>query len=81
MLKCKEVAELASKAHDMKLSWNQRIQLKIHLFMCKLCSRYVKQLKFLNSAVQNLDKNCQQHSLSTESRNRIRQTLEKEIKS
>ena len=81
MLNCKEVTELASKAHDAPLTLNQRIQLKLHLFMCKLCTRYVKQLKFLRAAVQNIDEQTPQHHLSTEGRSRIRQALEEETKS
>lgn len=80
MLTCKEVTELASKAQDMKLTFGQRMQLKMHLMMCKLCSRYVKQLAFLRTAVQDLDAHEHHAQLSAEAKNRIRQSLEKQSK-
>ena len=78
MLTCKEVTELASKQQDTPLPFKQRIQLKIHLMMCKFCNRYLKQLDFLKTAIQRID-NHPPHTLPTESRSRIRSALEREV--
>ena len=78
MLTCKEVTELASKQQDTPLPFKQRMQLKIHLMMCKFCNRYLKQLNFLKTAIQRIDHHSP-HPLPDESRNRIRATLEKEV--
>ena len=45
MLKCKDVAELASRYVDNDLGVMQRTQMRLHLMMCKHCSRYVRQIR------------------------------------
>ena len=48
MLSCKEAADRLSESLDQKLSFKDHIELKIHLMLCKLCSRYNKQLQFIH---------------------------------
>lgn len=50
MLSCKEVTHLLSDGQDRKLTMTERINLKIHLTMCKGCSNYRKQMEFLHEA-------------------------------
>lgn len=50
MLTCKDASRLASKALDTPLSWRERWGLRIHLLLCTLCRRYVRELKFLSTA-------------------------------
>ncbi len=50
MLNCKEATQLVSESLDRKLSFHQRIGIRIHLLMCKFCLRYDKQLMFLRKA-------------------------------
>lgn len=45
MLKCKDVAELASRYVDHDLGVMQRAQIRLHLMMCRHCTRYVRQLR------------------------------------
>jgi len=80
MLSCREITELASKAQDRPLTFKERIQLKMHLLMCSLCARYVKQLKFLKTAIKGLDKQGSHAHLSTESKLRIKESLENQSK-
>lgn len=54
MLSCKEVGELLSKGLDRKLSFKERMGLKIHLFICKTCSCYEKQLDFIARSAKQL---------------------------
>ncbi len=60
MLNCKKATELMSQQQDMKpdetLSQPKRLQLKLHLFMCKGCSNYNKQLKFIRKAMSQYTK-------------------------
>ncbi len=44
MLSCKEVARLLSESVDHKLSLWQRVNLRLHLTMCKLCSGFRRDL-------------------------------------
>ncbi len=47
MFNCKEVTRLVSESLDRKLPIHQRTGKRVHLFMCKFCSRYQQQLMFL----------------------------------
>jgi hypothetical protein len=47
MLNCKEASLLASKQMDSKLTWRERIGLRLHVSLCDLCSRYLKDLNQL----------------------------------
>jgi hypothetical protein len=49
---CKEVTRMASEAMERKLPLRQRLEMKLHLLICTLCRRYVKQLQFMHDAVQ-----------------------------
>ncbi len=50
MFNCKEATQLVSEFLDRKLPFHKRIWIRIHLLMCKFCSRYEKQLMFLRKA-------------------------------
>ncbi len=79
MLNCKEVTQLASESLDRKLTLKERIGLRFHLMMCKLCTRYVRQLKFMHQASSGMDENHVKESdtqLSETARDRIRNKLD-----
>ncbi|RMG38379.1 MAG: hypothetical protein D6725_07240 [Planctomycetota bacterium] len=44
MLSCREVARLLSESVDRKLGLWQRIHLRLHLAMCRLCSGFRRDL-------------------------------------
>ncbi len=50
MLSCKEVTHLLSDGLDRKLTIGERINLEMHLAMCKGCTNYRKQMGFLREA-------------------------------
>lgn len=83
MLSCKEVSRLVSESLDRELPWRQRLSLRMHLLMCSLCSRFRRQLEFLNDAARAFaaDETNALPShirLSPEARQRIKLTLERE---
>ncbi|MCW8855918.1 MAG: zf-HC2 domain-containing protein [Kangiella sp.] len=45
MLSCKHLVEQASEYIDEEMSTGKRVQVKLHLFVCVSCRRYMKQLK------------------------------------
>jgi hypothetical protein len=49
MLTCKEVTALVSESLDRRLPIRQRLAMRLHLTMCKLCSRYKRQLLFMRN--------------------------------
>ncbi len=52
MLTCKHATELMSQELDRKLSWRERMALRLHLMMCNGCHRYRKQMEFLRRAMR-----------------------------
>ncbi len=80
MLNCKEVTLLASESLDRKLTLKERIGLQFHLLMCNLCTRYVRQLKFMHQASSGMDGNHVKGSgaqLSETARDRILNRLDR----
>ncbi len=81
MLSCKEVSHWVSESLDRQLPLWQRIQLRFHLFMCRFCSRFRKQVLFLRDAAHHYLSASQKtetapgSGLSPEARNRIKQSL------
>lgn len=82
MLSCKEVSHLVSESLDRKLSFWQRIQVRLHLLMCGLCSRFRKQTLFLRDAARHYlmaveadTEDTASPGLSPEARDRIKRSL------
>jgi hypothetical protein len=51
MFNCKEVTRMVSESLDRELPLLQRIGIRIHLLMCKFCSRYRKKLLILREVI------------------------------
>ena len=52
MLNCKEVSEKVSESMDRTLPLYYRVQLKMHLLMCKYCNRLKNQLLMIRGAAR-----------------------------
>lgn len=52
MLSCKEVTRLLSEGQDRKLALAEKMQLEMHLAMCKGCKNFKGQMSFLRTACQ-----------------------------
>ncbi|WP_096087534.1 zf-HC2 domain-containing protein [Agaribacterium haliotis] len=52
MLSCREVTRLLSLAQERKLNFSERMQLKMHLMMCKRCKSFSGNLNTLRKAMQ-----------------------------
>ena len=80
MFKCKEVTRMVSESLDRKLPLYQRIGIRIHLLMCKFCSRFKKQLLFLRETIRQHVERDKDTELSTklppEARERIRKSIQ-----
>ena len=49
---CRDVVPLLSKSLDHRLTPGERIEVRLHLFVCALCARYLEQIKFLRSVLR-----------------------------
>jgi len=76
MLKCQKIIELASTQLDAKGSLFQRLEMRLHLLMCKTCSRYVHQLGFMQKLAVNMDKHHEKITLSATARQRIQKKIQ-----
>jgi hypothetical protein len=52
MLNCKDVSQRVSESMDRKLAVSQRVGIRIHLMMCRFCSRYKRQIFLLRKTLQ-----------------------------
>lgn len=71
MLKCKQITELASKKIDTQLSLLQRLELKLHLLICKSCKIYNQQISFIQHTLFNLDQHGKHLKLPEDAKKRI----------
>lgn len=78
MPSCRDATRLQSAALDRPLTLAQRLGLAFHLFLCKWCRRYGKQLRFLRRASRERPGSLEEvtpRGLSTEARERLKQKL------
>lgn len=79
MLNCKQASKLVSQSLDRPLSWSERLQLKLHLFMCNPCRQFKRQLQMLRTAMQRI-RNDIEHDctiqLAPDVKNRILRELQ-----
>ncbi len=52
MLSCREASRLVSEGLDHNLPWAQRLSLRLHLMMCRGCSRFRRQIEGLDRFVR-----------------------------
>jgi hypothetical protein len=78
MLSCKEVSLLLSRSCDQRLSWRERLGVRLHLLYCEGCRRLARQLRFLSAAVRRFAASAGSAAgkgLSEDARRRIRAAL------
>lgn len=52
---CKEIVKIISASLDRKLTFRERLVLKLHLLACKPCVNYLEQSHLLSNAAHHLD--------------------------
>lgn len=78
MRSCKEITELVSnRLENNKITWYQKIEVALHLMICKRCHHYAQQLRFLQTAFQLATEKATNIFLSKEARERIARKLKK----
>jgi hypothetical protein len=54
MFNCKEVTRRVSDSMDRRLPLLERMAIRIHLMMCRYCTRYKKQLAIMRQCLKEL---------------------------
>ncbi len=54
MLNCREITERASDFIDARLPWRERMEVRLHLVMCRFCREYMRQMTLVVGALQRL---------------------------
>jgi len=54
MLCCKEVAAIVASDEMGDLSWLKRLELRMHLMMCRLCRRYETQIRAIGNIYREM---------------------------
>ncbi len=49
---CETVSRLVSESHDRPMSWRERAGMRVHLAMCRYCSRFRRQIEVLQEALR-----------------------------
>ncbi|MEN9887733.1 MAG: hypothetical protein RL758_2311 [Pseudomonadota bacterium] len=52
MKTCKEVAALLIAQEDRPLSWGERLGLRFHIFICKACPKFERQVLTMRNAMK-----------------------------
>lgn len=75
---CDLIVPVISEARERPLTAREKIVLKLHLFTCEACRRYVEQVERMSKMVKSKDETVIEGSdkLSGEARNRIKAALE-----
>lgn len=72
---CKVISQKISDSMEAKLSFSDRLKVKVHLMGCKFCERYRKQLLALRGMLENYTEKDADRKLSKESKERIKRRL------
>lgn len=52
MYTCKEVTRLVLEKYQRRLSWRERLGVRIHYLICDACTRFKQQMQFLRQAAR-----------------------------
>ncbi len=53
MKTCKDISGLLSESMDRPLKWREHWAVRLHLLMCRHCSRFQQQVHFLRKAAKH----------------------------
>ncbi len=85
MRSCEEVTRLVSETLDRPLSLRLRLSISLHLFLCKYCRRFRRQVLFIREVLRHGGQHLDAQdlpvfaSLSPEVRARIKQVLARPV--
>ncbi len=54
MMTCKQATTLMSQAQDRRITFKERIALRMHLMMCSGCTNFNRQMDFIRKAFRRI---------------------------
>ncbi len=81
MLRCREISKLVSESMERQLPLGQRMQVRMHLMLCRLCAGFARQTGLLRRAAKQesersvADVSTPGATLSQKARERIKAAL------
>lgn len=79
MTTCKETTELASRAMDSRLSFGERLALRMHLAICTNCARFAQQIEEMRKVLRRDATDDAGPGLSEPARQRIETELQNKL--
>ena len=82
MLTCKQASQIISQSLDRNLSWQERLTLRLHLFICKYCKRFSQQLFTLRVALKRMNETVENDTnitMSSDIKARIAKSMQSTI--
>lgn len=77
---CKHASRLIVQNMDRPLRWRERLGLRVHLALCRMCRQFLSQLRLMRMALRrmvNHAENDESLKLPEEARERICKELER----
>lgn len=77
---CTETARLLSESRDRRLSLTERVHLRFHVTMCRMCNVYARQIAVISSICKTASErapDCCPGQLPEDRKARIRDALKK----
>ena len=81
MLRCRDISKLVSESMERQLPFRQRMQVRVHLMLCRLCAGFARQIRLLRRAAKQdservaADVSTPGVALSQEAREQIKAAL------
>lgn len=80
MLSCERATALFPQSLDRDLTFRERLSLRMHLAMCKLCRRFARQLAFMRLVGSKVrDGDVSDLRLDAEAKERIRRRIDRNL--
>ncbi len=80
MLNCKNASKLISQSLDRKLNFNERLQLRFHLFICRACTLFNQNLILICKSVKSMTRFIEDNDsikLSEEAKENIKKAIDR----
>ena len=81
MLRCREISKLVSESMEQDLPLRRRLEVRMHLMMCRMCWGFARQIRLLRRGARENperlgpDESSPEANLSEKARQRIKATL------